>query len=337
MTAHTGTLAHALNRFSVPSAAPLQDISGGAGHPDDRDAGNFFDSPAQDQVSFQPSSPSTALPSAAEPACSMVMRPSVQENYLLMQLFAKHTVPASTSTSARMALEWLFERLLEMPSSCEAAVEGIQHGQEEEQKHEDENLLLPRQPATIEESIQSRRCRLARSVHPQQPPLPVGVTTLVIRNIPRRVRNVRDMLFDLFKPKGFANFLHVPYSKKQRCWARYAFINCLSHRIAVDFCQRWRGCRMDGFPGPGGFVITAAKVQGLEANLRFVSQIGADNLTQNTAPIVLVGDTLLDLPAVIEVSVKARALSSSWGAQSVTEACLMHCRLSAALGQFVGV
>jgi len=99
-------------------------------------------------------------------------------------------------------------------------------------------------------------------------PLPPGATTLIVRNTPRQGRNVRDNLIKLWPPVDCFNFIYVPFSKGQHRWTQYAFMNFLSHEIAVAFRQRWHGYSFDEHGHSSRLDVGVAKVQGLEENLR---------------------------------------------------------------------
>lgn len=99
-------------------------------------------------------------------------------------------------------------------------------------------------------------------------PLEPGVTTLVIRNIPARY-NQEALLVELPQDGSFDIF-HLPMNVTERRPLGYAFINFKTHELALEFQAKMHG-RLLSQNGPTKYLdVTAAKVQGREANLRNV-------------------------------------------------------------------
>lgn len=96
-------------------------------------------------------------------------------------------------------------------------------------------------------------------------PLPHGVTTLIVRNIPARC--TQASLLDLWPPEGVYNLLHLPYDHRRKCHVGKAMINFVSSMAAEAFRAKWQG----GLVSPKAKVkklsMVAADVQGLRGYL----------------------------------------------------------------------
>lgn len=94
-----------------------------------------------------------------------------------------------------------------------------------------------------------------------------GLTTLAIRNLPPGF--TKEVLLQKWPPDGTYDFLYLPFSRKQRRTAGYAFINFVSHEAASFFCSQWDHKQLDEKYGAKARLnITAAEVQGLGENVR---------------------------------------------------------------------
>mmetsp|Transcript_2686 Transcript_2686/g.4925 ORF Transcript_2686/g.4925 Transcript_2686/m.4925 type:complete len:217 (+) Transcript_2686:149-799(+) len=111
-------------------------------------------------------------------------------------------------------------------------------------------------------------------------------TTLMVRHIPTRFSLVQAM--QMWPPAIWHyDFLFVPYRPKQRRSSRYVFLNFETAEDAEKFKQQWHGKAL----GTSGeqLVVSAAQVQGLEANIEMhrneqkVAQFGAVVIIDNSA------------------------------------------------------
>eukprot|EP00440_Ansanella_granifera_P039504 gb/GFBE01042853.1/.p1 GENE.gb/GFBE01042853.1/~~gb/GFBE01042853.1/.p1 ORF type:complete len:315 (+),score=40.98 gb/GFBE01042853.1/:1-945(+) len=96
--------------------------------------------------------------------------------------------------------------------------------------------------------------------------IPEGFATLVIRNIPARY--TQEMLLAEFGADGSFNFLWLPYSFRDSRTMGYAFINFRSHKLAVQFQEKWHRCFLQDHGRTKHLDVAAATVQGLAENLR---------------------------------------------------------------------
>jgi len=108
------------------------------------------------------------------------------------------------------------------------------------------------------------------------------------------------MLLQLWNPKDSYNFLYVPYYMSRRRWAKYGFVNCVSHEAAITFRERWQGWRMDRRPNARCLDIQAAKMQGLEECLQLFGQ--REVMKYSSSPVLLNGNERLDFHAAINYS-----------------------------------
>jgi len=98
------------------------------------------------------------------------------------------------------------------------------------------------------------------------PALQSNVTTLVVHNIPPKMS--QESLLQLWHPSCGYDFLHVPYSTKQRRSVGYAFINSISNDAGILFYTRWVGQEVSFDGRSSKLCINASAVQGVQANMR---------------------------------------------------------------------
>jgi len=100
-------------------------------------------------------------------------------------------------------------------------------------------------------------------------PVPHGVTTLVVRNVPARY--TKEMLMQEWPPNGMYDFLYLPFNFKQKRTSGFAYVNFTSHEAAVNFYSQWHGKSLCNQGTAKQLSIGVAGTQGLEANLRHVA------------------------------------------------------------------
>eukprot|EP00930_Biecheleria_cincta_P095403 TRINITY_DN87365_c0_g1_i1.p1 TRINITY_DN87365_c0_g1~~TRINITY_DN87365_c0_g1_i1.p1 ORF type:complete len:539 (+),score=101.06 TRINITY_DN87365_c0_g1_i1:83-1618(+) len=96
--------------------------------------------------------------------------------------------------------------------------------------------------------------------------LPAGTTTLVIRNVPARYD--QEMLLLEWDPSHGFDFLHLPYSIRERRTMGYAFLNFRTHDLARKFQLKVQSTFLSAHGHTKHLDVAAATNQGLEANLR---------------------------------------------------------------------
>lgn len=97
--------------------------------------------------------------------------------------------------------------------------------------------------------------------------VPAGFTTLVIRNIPARYTT--KMLLREFEPDGNFDFFFLPYSFRASKTMGVAFVNFLSHDLALSFQKKWHRCFLSEHGCANKHLdVAAAAMQGLAENLK---------------------------------------------------------------------
>lgn len=90
-----------------------------------------------------------------------------------------------------------------------------------------------------------------------------GVTTLVVRNIPKRY--TLEALLGQWKPDGSYDLMYYPYNMRWKRRIGLCFINFVSHELALEFQGNWHKQAFSDQDLP--FDIVSATQQGLMANL----------------------------------------------------------------------
>jgi len=126
--------------------------------------------------------------------------------------------------------------------------------------------------------------------------LPLGVTTLMVRNIPRRF--TPEKLLEVWPVDGSYNLLHVPFNFQKQHRAGVAFINMVSHEAAVEFAAKWHGRKLANGGGIKRLDIGVAEVQGFEGNLRNLK--GSKIKNDIFLPIAFNGTERLDIKALLQ-------------------------------------
>jgi hypothetical protein len=96
---------------------------------------------------------------------------------------------------------------------------------------------------------------------------PENATTVLIHNMPPR--STIDELIKAFPPDGSYDLINLPFNVKARRTSSFATINFISVDLAAAFFQRFEGQRLPHSTRSckNPLSITAARIQGLEANL----------------------------------------------------------------------
>lgn len=100
--------------------------------------------------------------------------------------------------------------------------------------------------------------------------LPVGITTLVARNVPARYS--QDQLLEEWKPDGSFDFLLLPCSEASGRSMGFVFINFVSYEAAVQFRNRWQGQHLSKPGRARRLNIGPAHLQGFEANMLHIAE-----------------------------------------------------------------
>eukprot|EP00440_Ansanella_granifera_P056163 gb/GFBE01060873.1/.p1 GENE.gb/GFBE01060873.1/~~gb/GFBE01060873.1/.p1 ORF type:complete len:266 (+),score=30.50 gb/GFBE01060873.1/:1-798(+) len=96
-------------------------------------------------------------------------------------------------------------------------------------------------------------------------PVPLGYTTLVVRNIPARYN--QEMLLREFGADGGLDFLHLPYSFRDQRTMGYAFLNFRTHQLAIKFQEKRHHTFLQDHGRTKYLDVTAATKQGLATNV----------------------------------------------------------------------
>jgi hypothetical protein len=117
------------------------------------------------------------------------------------------------------------------------------------------------------EHIETEKTEVSPSGSSRQTAWPANATTVLIRNMPPR--STIDELIKAFPPDGSYDLINLPFSVKARRTSSFVIINFVTVAFAEAFCARFDGQRLPhstrSHKNP--LSITAAQVQGLEANL----------------------------------------------------------------------
>jgi len=100
-------------------------------------------------------------------------------------------------------------------------------------------------------------------------PIPHGITTVVVRNVPARY--TKELLLQEWPPNGTYDFIYLPYNFKQKRPAGFVYVNFVSHEAALNFYSQWHGKSLCNKGSVKRLSIGVAEAQGLEANLRHVA------------------------------------------------------------------
>jgi len=150
-----------------------------------------------------------------------------------------------------------------------------------------------------------RQTVLAQTVQPQLRRADVprvlepGTTTLMIRNVPARYD--QPQLLQEWPPNGAYDFLYLPCTKKG--YSRgYAFLNFVTPEHAVQFQQQWHGGHLSNHGTTKHLDVSAARAQGVAANLEDILS-GADWNTwiqhASVVPLIFNGTQMVDVESVV--------------------------------------
>jgi len=99
--------------------------------------------------------------------------------------------------------------------------------------------------------------------------VPEGLTTLTVHNLPPKCR--QEELFRIWPPElNGIDYLHLPYSIKQRRTTGYAFVNFRSWHAAQAFFEKWQSSHVElgAQQKTRQLHLSVTHIQGIEANLR---------------------------------------------------------------------
>lgn len=123
-------------------------------------------------------------------------------------------------------------------------------------------------------------------------PIPPGMTTLVVRNVPSEM-TCEDAL-NVWPAKGMYNYIYLPRHSFNNN-AGYAFVNFLTHESAVCFNTWWHGRFIPGWWSPKTLNLTIARLQGLEQNLAFLGLKKLEEMAVlGSLPVTFVNDSRAD-------------------------------------------
>lgn len=122
-------------------------------------------------------------------------------------------------------------------------------------------------------------------------------TTLMLRNVPNcyTQQDLHEELGEL----GFSgayNFLYMPFDKSSKASVGYAFVNFLSPSWAACCITVLQGYSFKKHRKNKGASVSAAHLQGLEANLAHYESCALRSAKAPVQPLVIYGDQVLPLP-----------------------------------------
>jgi RNA recognition motif-containing protein len=119
--------------------------------------------------------------------------------------------------------------------------------------------------------------------HIVEPTLP---TSMMIRNIPNNITQVQ--LMNIINEWGFLNafdFLYLPMDSSRGANRGYAFINFLDGSMAAFFKKAFDGVKLRNIRSKKAVLVTAAQLQGYEANVAFYASKIISNAELTTRPL----------------------------------------------------
>jgi len=118
---------------------------------------------------------------------------------------------------------------------------------------------------------------------------PQDITTLMIRNVPRRYTGaaILQELETFVKPGGF-NFIYLPWDAHRSANCGFFFVNFISAEIAIKTGQKMNGACWRYVQSSKGITTQVAHLQGLEANLEHYAGTHAPSKYDLHAPMVFV-------------------------------------------------
>jgi len=129
-------------------------------------------------------------------------------------------------------------------------------------------------------------------------PLPHGVTTIVVRNIPARLS--REALLEVWRPNGTYNLIYLPFDFQRQRSSGMAIINMISHQAAVEFAARWHGQKLVDCGHVKRLDVGAASIQGFFENLKHLKKHKISKLrNESFLPLVFKGTNQLDIKALL--------------------------------------
>jgi len=139
-------------------------------------------------------------------------------------------------------------------------------------------------------------------------PFDQTVTTLLVRNIPRRVH--RSRLAEFWPPADSWNILYWPWNNSQRRHCSYAFINFLSNSTACAFYKQWHNRALipiDSARDSRALKIGQATIQGFWPNLVVIHsklvQTGEINWCRSQPIIIAPTGECLDIASALSSAV----------------------------------
>jgi len=122
--------------------------------------------------------------------------------------------------------------------------------------------------------------------------VPDRETTAMLRNIPNKY--MQSTLLEEIDSQGFANkydFFYLPMDVRNKTNVGYAFINFRAPEDLKGFCERFAGRQFEAHPSQKIATVSPAHVQGLERNVRNLSQKAVAQFRDSQyQPIVFRGD-----------------------------------------------
>jgi len=128
--------------------------------------------------------------------------------------------------------------------------------------------------ANLGEMISNLQPVPERSSKPVKP-LPPGVTTLVVRNLPARFSQQQPLQF--WPADGTYDLMYLPYSLRRKRRSGLVFINMVNHEAALNFAATWHGRKIANVSGAKRLDIGVAEVHGFMGNLKHLK---ASNITR---------------------------------------------------------
>jgi len=156
----------------------------------------------------------------------------------------------------------------------------------------------PHQASLQLPAIRPSELRAAQARH--TPEALVGITTLLVRNIPARYSQ-QDLLERVWLPNGTYNLLFLPHSFKRNRSVGYTIINFTNSAYAQKFHRRWHGRKLADGSTTRPLSINAAPFQGFYDNMKYMSTSKVSLLRHSEfQPCVLHGAIRIDFKDALQ-------------------------------------
>eukprot|EP00930_Biecheleria_cincta_P069643 TRINITY_DN5735_c0_g3_i1.p1 TRINITY_DN5735_c0_g3~~TRINITY_DN5735_c0_g3_i1.p1 ORF type:complete len:343 (+),score=54.99 TRINITY_DN5735_c0_g3_i1:23-1030(+) len=194
---------------------------------------------------------------------SMQVTPAVFAKFQMVACFPGHCVQACPNPKVLKLSQMLPGRESGGVLPAECWKSNSVHDSHEDQEKDDTSMPAQVSRPKFPRNLPHRGPRAAAALRP----IPEGFTTLAVRNIPARYTKMT--LLEEFEPDGSFDYFYVPYSFRLSRTTGVAFLNFLSHDLALDFQRKWHRRPLASSSENSKHIdVAPADIQGLAENLK---------------------------------------------------------------------